>query len=110
MRKFVAATKNRDRAGLLQCGRIYKDAEIALRRALMRSLLACFNVAASIKMRKCALWVLRCVKLSASLQCGRIYKDAEIRRFIDSALCLIVLQCGRIYKDAEIRETMAEGA
>ena len=62
----------------LQCGRIYKDAEI--RKASPHS------------------------GGPHSLQCGRIYKDAEIR----PRRCLADasppgLQCGRIYKDAEIR-------
>ena len=48
---------NEDFAGLvndfmLQCGRIYKDAEIRVPDGVVRSEKAGFNVAASIKMRK----------------------------------------------------------
>ena len=61
----------------LQCGRIYKDAEISpVSRRPVLAIFA-FNVAASIKMRK----LLDCVSSRLSsmcLQCGRIYKDAEI--------------------------------
>ena len=38
--------------GVLQCGRIYKDAEITVRTARGMACAASFNVAASIKMRK----------------------------------------------------------
>ena len=110
----------------LQCGRIYKDAEIrwAITIAEMEGLP--FNVAASIKMRKSQHIYARIVKL-APLQCGRIYKDAEIcetlrilrletptfnvaasikmRKSYGMPLTdmeLDSLQCRRIYKDAEI--------
>ena len=61
-----------------------------------------FNVAASIKMRK---WNGNDLDASGyfDLQCGRIYKDAEIDETNDSAEARVLLQCGRIYKDAEIR-------
>ena len=38
---------------ILQCGRIYKDAEICLLRLVEMAGIGTFNVAASIKMRKC---------------------------------------------------------
>ena len=63
---------------VLQCGRIYKDAEILRRHT-----------------RKGG---------KSHLQCGRIYKDAEILNPLALMLCASAsLQCGRIYKDAEIR-------
>ena len=91
---------------ILQCGRIYKDAEI-FNGIEGSSPPACtFNVAASIKMRKSRRGCLRRSAL-LTLQCGRIYKDAEIelvpRRYCAS---LVHLQCGRIYKDAEIPARM----
>ena len=62
----------------LQCGRIYKDAEIRKKGLYQGYVHRRFNVAASIKMRKSC-----CsgagAKRGAPLQCGRIYKDAEIR-------------------------------
>ena len=62
----------------LQCGRIYKDAEIS---PLARG----FIIAGLV------------------LQCGRIYKDAEITyRSGGGGPDARKLQCGRIYKDAEI--------
>ena len=61
----------------LQCGRIYKDAEIT-------------NADA-------------CQVPPDMLQCGRIYKDAEIVRLLFPKMWSPnELQCGRIYKDAEI--------
>ena len=111
----------------LQCGRIYKDAEIVWRNVFRTKLLACFNVAASIKMRKfrvcsrcrphlrlrfnvAASIKMRKSKLRSSvfdfsdfsLQCGRIYKDAEIFSSCIGSIFPLKLQCGRIYKDAEI--------
>ena len=69
---------------LLQCGRIYKDAEICIRR------LHVFDDA-------------------VMLQCGRIYKDAEIMRNIGKDVASQrLLQCGRIYKDAEIWQSTTE--
>ena len=63
---------------MLQCGRIYKDAEIQDGARLVAKL--------------------------AELQCGRIYKDAEIKLQADAEKrCNDLLQCGRIYKDAEIQ-------
>ena len=53
MRKFIGARLNGPRNNALQCGRIYKDAEIKRRMAPLEG---------------------RLIKL----QCGRIYKDAEI--------------------------------
>ena len=76
MRKFDG--RNRPRRGRchLQCGRIYKDAEMSHAKI------------------SCAPW--------KSLQCGRIYKDAEIGYTGGSEGAFFFLQCGRIYKDAEI--------
>ena len=63
---------------VLQCGRIYKDAEIVYEPSASVYEPSGFNVAASIKMRKSI--VLKKGDLSAEmLQCGRIYKDAEIK-------------------------------
>ena len=62
---------------MLQCGRIYKDAEIRCGRPVNMLSISCFNVAASIKMRKYEKGKYLCGVLVA-LQCGRIYKDAEI--------------------------------
>ena len=89
--------------GCLQCGRIYKDAEINLEpeiETLEQTILQCGRIYKDAEMRE------RHVPMdggSVSLQCGRIYKDAEI------GVCTfrnrgaqIILQCGRIYKDAEI--------
>ena len=103
MRKCVAHPARELAHKPLQCGRIYKDAEIRLAR-----------------------W--RDQATHAGLQCGRIYKDAEItghrirpvrprppsmwphlyrcgnRSSRQSAPgSFKFLQCGRIYKDAEIR-------
>ena len=61
----------------LQCGRIYKDAEIGARLNGPRNNANGFNVAASIKMRKSFRTCIRRV-FDVRLQCGRIYKDAEI--------------------------------
>ena len=61
-----------------------------------------FNVAASIKMRKCLCTVVDALD-AFDLQCGRIYKDAEMKLANAAASKAVVfLQCGRIYKDAEI--------
>ena len=62
---------------VLQCGRIYKDAEIDVRGTGTHS-------------------------DRANLQCGRIYKDAEMHWQRMGTSSLASLQCGRIYKDAEI--------
>ena len=67
----------------LQCGRIYKDAEIREKIHEISTPWTPFSVAASIKMRKSKIR-LKLVSVSIVLQCGRIYKDAEIselRRF-----------------------------
>ena len=61
----------------LQCGRIYKDAEIHRRAPEWPAKQCSFNVAASIKMRK-FLEARREGPRMTELQCGRIYKDAEI--------------------------------
>ena len=63
---------------LLQCGRIYKDAEITRLRGTYSNPLLGFNVAASIKMRKFS-DRRRKADFRSKLQCGRIYKDAEIK-------------------------------
>ena len=63
----------------LQCGRIYKDAEIVYARDMLLS-------------------------ATSRLQCGRIYKDAEMGlEMMRKSKTITKLQCGRIYKDAEIR-------
>ena len=86
----------------LQCGRIYKDAEIRLFLFIKSGAIGPFNVAASIKMRKFTT-VYAIAPKRAFLQCGRIYKDAEIRIMpYDGQSIPEYLQCGRIYKDAEI--------
>ena len=114
---------------LLQCGRIYKDAEIRSSSPAAHGRVSSgFNVAASIKMRKCGGSIARassltCFNVAASikmrkleapegarlqsiaLQCGRIYKDAEIHNRKCFARPKVWLQCGRIYKDAEIGKT-----
>ena len=65
----------------LQCGRIYKDAEI-------------YKFGGEPVPAK-------------KLQCGRIYKDAEIHAILRRLWSVIFrLQCGRIYKDAEIAEDL----
>ena len=63
---------------VLQCGRIYKDAEIRVidGRALLDD--DAFNVAASIKMRKSRSTKAATQRQISFLQCGRIYKDAEM--------------------------------
>ena len=61
----------------LQCGRIYKDAEIVKGHPAPTMHFPPFNVAASIKMRK--LFNRYYIGgITRGLQCGRIYKDAEI--------------------------------
>ena len=63
----------------------------------------CFNVAASIKMRKSDAYSVHEIGVYTELQCGRIYKDAEIRSWTSSGTFPTMwLQCGRIYKDAEM--------
>ena len=62
----------------LQCGRIYKDAEMQGRQGEGVARPPGFNVAASIKMRKCLLSGRPQNVGGLLLQCGRIYKDAEI--------------------------------
>ena len=91
----------------LQCGRIYKDAEMKISAAKDAYDAATFNVAASIKMRK---WAASSAALPGilALQCGRIYKDAEIRRPPLGLVARPCLQCGRIYKDAEIPRVYRE--
>ena len=76
MRKFGIKPSRDDPGQILQCGRIYKDAEIQTKRRLWRP--------------------------APDLQCGRIYKDAEIDMIFSEARANRDLQCGRIYKDAEI--------
>ena len=62
----------------LQCGRIYKDAEILQVCVCLFNIPLSFNVAASIKMRKSKQEPQKSGKADR-LQCGRIYKDAEIK-------------------------------
>ena len=77
MRKSANKRLKRQGIDLLQCGRIYKDAEIMTESdADVRDL---------------------------TLQCGRIYKDAEITILATVTNISASLQCGRIYKDAEIK-------
>ena len=52
MRKLDVLSPGQASKALLQCGRIYKDAEILSRLARASAKILCFNVAASIKMRK----------------------------------------------------------
>ena len=73
----MLSEKSRAIIGALQCGRIYKDAEILLNIPSCIPTSTSFNVAASIKMRKseCSGGL---TGRPRHLQCGRIYKDAEI--------------------------------
>ena len=81
MRKSKRKARNTISRTLLQCGRIYKDAEIWI------------------------LWIAR-ICWHIHLQCGRIYKDAEMScKGLAYGGELVHLQCGRIYKDAEISIT-----
>ena len=77
MRKSRVSIAFCGRFARLQCGRIYKDAEICI-----------------------LVFVLK--RTQIVLQCGRIYKDAEISRAELKLAMQNSLQCGRIYKDAEI--------
>ena len=132
MRKFhFRPIRPRSRPCVLQCGRIYKDAEIEFCYYGNDGSILSFNVAASIKMRKFDASV-TLPQLSFPLQCGRIYKDAEIAAAFGAAAfssncfnvaasikmrklgvpgtslaCISALQCGRIYKDAEIKRHRA---
>ena len=101
MRKWgVPSSPNTDGAPL-QCGRIYKDAEMEYPGYACQRCARSFNVAASIKMRKSQARR-RVAKAPLALQCGRIYKDAEMKYRRNQNATRIYLQCGRIYKDAEI--------
>ena len=91
----------KSRNSRLQCGRIYKDAEMFGAADLLFLTAWTFNVAASIKMRKSGETSSASGYVS-NLQCGRIYKDAEIQCARLSYRIYYGLQCGRIYKDAEI--------
>ena len=84
MRKLLAAHPQSAGMGFLQCGRIYKDAEILE-------------------------GVIEAVWVAIPLQCGRIYKDAEIKGPQGYSARPWILQCGRIYKDAEMRRMEAPG-
>ena len=63
----------------------------------------CFNVAASIKMRKCAIrktsnvWTETGFNVAASIK----MRKSEIQKSPEK-IKILWLQCGRIYKDAEI--------
>ena len=78
MRKYHILEASPLQEASLQCGRIYKDAEMKNVKGMDGNRIISFNVAASIKMRKSlhrrppTFW-------GRLLQCGRIYKDAEIR-------------------------------
>ena len=98
---FLRRTVRLGKKAHLQCGRIYKDAEIRGVAVHHTARAAAFNVAASIKMRKCCKGLAYGGEL-VHLQCGRIYKDAEIRIAGNPKRLCGSLQCGRIYKDAEI--------
>ena len=52
MRKFEYTGTEKEARESLQCGRIYKDAEICQEEFMDGNHGVCFNVAASIKMRK----------------------------------------------------------
>ena len=52
MRKCIFGSHHQSELIALQCGRIYKDAEISQNSRTRRASPAAFNVAASIKMRK----------------------------------------------------------
>ena len=80
MQKSDPSNVNKPVLVSLQCGRIYKDAEIRRKVAEAND------------------W-------NRLLQCGRIYKDAEIADYCVEIISRLTLQCGRIYKDAEIRCT-----
>ena len=79
MRKSCSRRRKPCDLSTLQCGRIYKDAEIAQKGAHKMRRFHSFNVAASIKMRKCK-YLCYLTPDYPSLQCGRIYKDAEIEK------------------------------
>ena len=127
MRKSIQSGAPTRPCHCLQCGRIYKDAEIPNRPRNGFCAACTFNVAASIKMRKYGLAATHALDRLSLLQCGRIYKDAEMRASSASVKALFaafnvaasikmrkceifelaecydsLLQCGRIYKDAEI--------
>ena len=103
MRKSPSLFRRLPRSQNLQCGRIYKDAEIAdrVQRGIER--LCSFNVAASIKMRKYTgrgmlAGIARPFNVAASI------KMRKFRRRRGKNSAHNSLQCGRIYKDAEIRQ------
>ena len=77
MRKLLMREMGFENKLCLQCGRIYKDAEIIQTPRCRSHMLSTFNVAASIKMRKFPVSALAMVS-TPFLQCSRIYKDAEI--------------------------------
>ena len=108
MRKWLSSRSISSLRLTLQCGRIYKDAEIRGNRGGWLRVFAAFNVAASIKMRKSPLPVNQDPR-SCTLQCGRIYKDAEMTWSPSDRLQGLCLQCGRIYKDAEISSSSPSG-
>ena len=85
MRKFTELLKVLNRLESLQCGRIYKDAEIRDGEVITGGHVI-------------------------ELQCGRIYKDAEIGESLNARPLCVELQCGRIYKDAEMYHRSSHGA
>ena len=94
----------------LQCGRIYKDAEILSRGSSCTACLLRFNVAASIKMRKSS--------TSAPAPTGErsgfnVAASIKMRKCCKRSLQVEDkhgLQCGRIYKDAEMAQRRAGAA
>ena len=91
------------RRGLLQCGRIYKDAEILLLPPRRLSDLCGFNVAASIKMRKSILCAQYAAQKRPSFNVAASIKMRKSFVGLINETPLEILQCGRIYKDAEMR-------
>ena len=85
----------------LQCGRIYKDAEInsSLRSSNLE--VKSFNVAASIKMRKSPP-PRPCRSIEPRFNVAASIKMRKSSSATPTRKRLFWLQCGRIYKDAEI--------
>ena len=103
MRKFVVLELRGSKRYRLQCGRIYKDAEmryVHVRETNHGDFLQCGRIYKDAEINSVGDhdWYF------TDLQCGRIYKDAEIRSIRWHRGTPIALQCGRIYKDAEIPE------
>ena len=102
MRKWLHPHPRSTRIVSLQCGRIYKDAEIrqkAQNTTCRIPTLQCGRIYKDAEMSLCPI-ALCCAW--GDLQCGRIYKDAEMQYLPKMYSGDLFLQCGRIYKDAEI--------